>query len=83
MVFVLDGALQLTEKDECAYQEMITHLPLCSIPNPKKVSFFLIIADHYNYMFHRSAFYFLSFCRCCLLGEVTVASYVKSLVMLL
>ncbi|GMY24892.1 spermidine synthase 2-like [Fagus crenata] len=36
-VFVLDGALQLTEKDECAYQEMISHLPLCSIPNPKKV----------------------------------------------
>ncbi|KAL5816316.1 hypothetical protein ACOSQ3_024694 [Xanthoceras sorbifolium] len=36
-VFVLDGALQLTEKDECAYQEMITHLPLCSISNPKKV----------------------------------------------
>ena len=29
-VFVLDGALQLTEKDECAYQEMMTHLPLCS-----------------------------------------------------
>ncbi|XP_044484292.1 spermidine synthase 1-like [Mangifera indica] len=36
-VFVLDGALQLTEKDEFSYQEMITHLPLCSIPNPKKV----------------------------------------------
>ncbi|KAI9074525.1 hypothetical protein K1719_043524 [Acacia pycnantha] len=36
-VFVLDGDLQLTEKDECSYQEMITHLPLCSIPNPKKV----------------------------------------------
>ncbi|XP_062114950.1 spermidine synthase 1-like [Humulus lupulus] len=36
-VFVLDGALQLTEKDECAYQEMMTHLPLCSIQNPKKV----------------------------------------------
>ncbi|BFG32591.1 hypothetical protein CerSpe_188660 [Prunus speciosa] len=36
-VFVLDGALQLTEKDECAYQEMITHLPLCSIQNPNKV----------------------------------------------
>ena len=29
--------IQLTERDECAYQEMITHLPLCSIPNPKKV----------------------------------------------
>lgn len=36
-VLVLDGVIQLTERDECAYQEMITHLPLCSIPNPKKV----------------------------------------------
>ncbi|CAN8235795.1 unnamed protein product [Cochlearia groenlandica] len=36
-VMVLDGAIQLTERDECAYQEMITHLPLCSISNPKKV----------------------------------------------
>lgn len=36
-VLVLDGVIQLTERDECAYQEMICHLPLCSIPNPKKV----------------------------------------------
>ncbi|KAK8655423.1 hypothetical protein V6N13_107999 [Hibiscus sabdariffa] len=36
-VLVLDGVIQLTERDERAYQEMITHLPLCSIPNPKKV----------------------------------------------
>nr|DAD30979.1 TPA_asm: hypothetical protein HUJ06_009830 [Nelumbo nucifera] len=36
-VLVLDGVIQLTERDECAYQEMIAHLPLCSIPNPKKV----------------------------------------------
>ncbi|KAG6398800.1 hypothetical protein SASPL_140270 [Salvia splendens] len=36
-VLVLDGVIQLTERDECSYQEMITHLPLCSIPNPKKV----------------------------------------------
>ncbi|RDY06376.1 Spermidine synthase 2 [Mucuna pruriens] len=36
-VLVLDGVIQLTERDECAYQEMITQLPLCSIPNPKKV----------------------------------------------
>ncbi|EEF28057.1 spermidine synthase 1 [Ricinus communis] len=36
-VLVLDGVIQLTERDECAYQEMITHLPLCSIPNPQKV----------------------------------------------
>ncbi|XP_047322492.1 spermidine synthase 1-like [Impatiens glandulifera] len=36
-VLILDGVIQLTERDECAYQEMITHLPLCSISNPKKV----------------------------------------------
>ncbi|KAL6525410.1 hypothetical protein OROHE_015717 [Orobanche hederae] len=36
-VLVLDGVIQLTERDECAYQEMITHLPLSSIPNPKKI----------------------------------------------
>lgn len=34
---VLDGIVQLTEKDECAYQEMIVHLPLCSIVSPKNV----------------------------------------------
>ncbi|XP_020678597.1 spermidine synthase 1 isoform X2 [Dendrobium catenatum] len=37
-VLVLDGVIQVTQRDECAYQEMITHLPLCSIQNPKKVS---------------------------------------------
>ncbi|XP_026442567.1 spermidine synthase-like, partial [Papaver somniferum] len=37
---VLDGIVQLTEKYECAYQEMISHLPLCSIPSPKN---FLVI----------------------------------------
>uniref|UniRef100_A0A803R2D0 PABS domain-containing protein n=1 Tax=Cannabis sativa TaxID=3483 RepID=A0A803R2D0_CANSA len=36
-VLVLDGIIQLTEKDECAYQEMIAHLPLCSISSPKTV----------------------------------------------
>lgn len=36
-VLVLDGVIQLTQRDESAYQEMITHIPLCSIPNPKKV----------------------------------------------
>ena len=34
---MLDGIVQPTEKDECAYQEMVTHLPLCSIPSPKSV----------------------------------------------
>lgn len=36
-VLVLDGIVQLTEKDECAYQEMIAHIPLCSIASPKSV----------------------------------------------
>ncbi|KAL6876341.1 hypothetical protein ACP4OV_012913 [Aristida adscensionis] len=36
-VLVLDGIVQLTDKDECAYQEMISHLPLCSIQSPKNV----------------------------------------------
>lgn len=36
-VLTLDGIVQLTDRDECAYQEMIAHLPLCSIPSPKTV----------------------------------------------
>lgn len=36
-VLVLDGVIQITERDEFAYQEMMAHLPLCSHPNPKKV----------------------------------------------
>ena len=36
-VLVLDGVIQLTERDEFAYQEMIVHLPLFAHPNPKRV----------------------------------------------
>jgi len=36
-VLVLDGVIQLTTRDESAYQEMIAHLPLYSHPNPKHV----------------------------------------------
>ena len=36
-VLVLDGVIQITEKDEFAYQEMITHLPLFAHRNPKSV----------------------------------------------
>ncbi|ODV59696.1 spermine synthase [Ascoidea rubescens DSM 1968] len=36
-VLVLDGIIQVSERDEFSYQEMITHLPLFSHPNPKKV----------------------------------------------
>ena len=34
-VLVLDGVIQLTERDEMAYQEMIAHLPLFSHPQPE------------------------------------------------
>lgn len=36
-VLVLDGVIQLSERDEFAYQEMIAHLPLFAHPNPKRV----------------------------------------------
>eukprot|EP01087_Luapelamoeba_hula_P024304 TRINITY_DN91_c0_g1_i1.p1 TRINITY_DN91_c0_g1~~TRINITY_DN91_c0_g1_i1.p1 ORF type:complete len:287 (+),score=53.29 TRINITY_DN91_c0_g1_i1:67-927(+) len=36
-VLALDGVIQLTERDEFAYQEMIVHIPLIAHPNPKKV----------------------------------------------
>ena len=36
-VLVLDGVIQLTERDEHSYQEMIAHLPLFANKNPKKV----------------------------------------------
>ncbi|XP_075974352.1 spermidine Synthase [Anticarsia gemmatalis] len=36
-VLVLDGIIQCTEKDEFAYQEMISFLPLCCHKNPEKV----------------------------------------------
>ena len=36
-VLVLDGVIQLTERDEHAYQEMIAQLPLHSHPNPQSV----------------------------------------------
>jgi spermidine synthase len=36
-VLILDGVIQLTERDEFAYQEMIAHLPLFAHPNPQSV----------------------------------------------
>ena len=34
---MLDGAFQLTERDEFTYSEMMAHVPLCSHPDPKRV----------------------------------------------
>jgi spermidine synthase len=36
-VLVLDGVIQVTERDEFSYQEMIAHLPLNAHPCPKNV----------------------------------------------
>jgi spermidine synthase len=36
-VFVLDGAIQVTDLDECSYHENMAHIPLFSHPDPKKV----------------------------------------------
>ncbi|MBZ4646831.1 MAG: spermidine synthase [Petroclostridium sp.] len=36
-MLVLDGTVQTTIKDEFVYHEMITHIPLFTHPNPKKV----------------------------------------------
>jgi len=36
-VLTLDGVIQLTERDECSYQEMMAHVPMFSHPEPKKV----------------------------------------------
>ncbi|CAD5115740.1 DgyrCDS4685 [Dimorphilus gyrociliatus] len=36
-VLILDGVIQCTERDEFSYQEMITHLPVNSHPDPENV----------------------------------------------
>lgn len=36
-VFVLDGVIQCTERDEYSYQEMMAHIPLYAHPCPRKV----------------------------------------------
>ncbi|MBR0278443.1 MAG: polyamine aminopropyltransferase [Synergistaceae bacterium] len=34
---ILDGAYQLTERDEFTYSEMMSHVPICAHPDPKNV----------------------------------------------
>lgn len=36
-VLLLDDVIQCTERDEFAYQELISMIPLCAHPNPEKV----------------------------------------------
>lgn len=36
-VLVLDGIIQLTEMDNMGYHEMITHVPLLAVKNPRRV----------------------------------------------
>jgi spermidine synthase len=58
-VLVLDGVIQVSERDEFAYQEMITHLPLMAHPCPKKVCEPSIssLYDCINYMIIRYALF--------------------------
>ncbi|MBE3577275.1 MAG: polyamine aminopropyltransferase [Limnochordales bacterium] len=37
-MLVLDGAVQTTERDEFAYHEMITHVPLQAHPRPRRIA---------------------------------------------
>jgi len=50
-VLVLDGVIQVTERDEFAYQEMIAHVPLFAHANPKKV-LVRLQRNRYYYIFH-------------------------------
>jgi spermidine synthase len=36
-VLTIDGVVMLTERDEFVYHEMISHLPLCTMPEPRDV----------------------------------------------
>lgn len=36
-VFAIDGVIQVTEKDEYVYHEMMAHVPILAHPNPKSV----------------------------------------------
>lgn len=36
-LLTLDGVIMFTERDEFVYHEMLTHLPLCCLPEPKRV----------------------------------------------
>jgi spermidine synthase len=36
-VLVLDGCIQITQKDEFVYHEMLTHVPLYTHPNPRHI----------------------------------------------
>ena len=38
VMLCLDGVIQVTERDECSYQEMITNLPMCAHPAPARVA---------------------------------------------
>ncbi|MBN1332670.1 MAG: polyamine aminopropyltransferase [Synergistales bacterium] len=36
-IMVLDGAIQITEKDEFCYHEMMAHIPICAHSHPRRV----------------------------------------------
>lgn len=36
-LMTIDGVVMLTERDEFVYHEMLMHVPLCAVPDPKQV----------------------------------------------
>jgi len=48
-VLVLDGVVQLTERDAASYNEMMAHIPMMEHPNPKRV---LVIGGGDGYVLH-------------------------------
>ena len=45
-VLVLDGVIQVTERDEFAYQELISHLSLFGHRNPRNVYISVVQMNH-------------------------------------
>jgi len=36
-IMALDGAIQVTDKDEFCYHEMMAHIPICAHPDPRRI----------------------------------------------
>ena len=45
-MLALDGIIQVIERDEFTYHEMLSLLPLNSHPNPEKVSNYVLSTQH-------------------------------------
>ena len=53
-LLLLDGVIQLTERDADSYNEMMAHVPLFQHPNPKRV---LVIGGGDGYVLNEVSFF--------------------------